>query len=270
MDHSAIERIQQGDATDKVAAVIDNALERSGVAAIPENFEIADFERFLKTRRRFRGIYKTKSIKDFAKYHRKFGTCFIDDETMTARTIFDFGTEDKPGHQQHCAELSLSKTPEFAALERVEEKQLDQRAMVEWFEDWIDQIVGVNDDGKDVPSKDLLRALRVMDFKARAEHGTDIKPYGEKRSSLESVEMASKVSLPSMFIFRCATHDGLPVSYIHFRLSVNIPAVGDSVKLTIRMRNKSLVLEESAKRFAVMVMEELEESEADVFLGTFK
>jgi hypothetical protein len=57
---------------------------------------------------------------------------------MTARSVFNIGTLDNPGHADNVASITLKKTAPFRALLQIDGRRLKQKQIAEWLEDWSD------------------------------------------------------------------------------------------------------------------------------------
>jgi uncharacterized protein YfdQ (DUF2303 family) len=84
-------------------------------ALLPQNTSVESLERFALERFRFRGAMDTTSIDDFVRYSVAYAQeeekarCFIDADNMLARSIFNIGTLDNPGHADNVASIKLRK-----------------------------------------------------------------------------------------------------------------------------------------------------------------
>ncbi len=91
-------------------------------ALLPQNTSVESLERYSLERFRFRGAMDTTSIDDFVRYSVAYALeeekarCFIDADNMLARSIFNIGTLDNPGHADNVASIKLKKTAPFRAL----------------------------------------------------------------------------------------------------------------------------------------------------------
>ncbi|KMJ42614.1 hypothetical protein ABT74_06625 [Salmonella enterica subsp. enterica serovar Typhimurium] len=91
-------------------------------ALLPAGTGVESLERFALERFRFRGTMTTTSIEDFVRYSKGYASatekarCFIDADHMTARSVFNIGTLDNPGHADNAASITLKQTAPFRAL----------------------------------------------------------------------------------------------------------------------------------------------------------
>lgn len=116
-------------------------------ALLPQNTSVESLERFALERFRFRGAMDTTSIDDFVRYSVAYAQeeekarCFIDADNMLARSIFNIGTLDNPGHADNVASIKLKKTAPFRALLAINGDHLNQKQIAEWLEDWSDYLL---------------------------------------------------------------------------------------------------------------------------------
>ncbi|HFG0527757.1 TPA: DUF2303 family protein, partial [Salmonella enterica] len=88
-------------------------------ALLPAGTGVESLERFALERFRFRGAMTTTSIEDFVRYSKGYASttekarCFIDADHMTARSVFNIGTLDNPGHADNVASITLKQTAPF-------------------------------------------------------------------------------------------------------------------------------------------------------------
>lgn len=196
---------------------------------------VESLERFASTRSRFRGTYSTSSINDFMRAVVSRGTGgaqgFIDVDRMTARVFFNLGIalgEIQPGHADDIAELHLKPTPAFAAFKVAASGVFTQKPLVEWLEDWADQLTA--DFGGAVHSADAadpraikaaIAALRRVKIKATSESTHTDKNYGHARSALEDVEASAEGALPQGFRFTCVPYEGFDSHTFAVRLRIH-------------------------------------------------
>lgn len=127
-------------------------------AVLPAGTGIESLERFSSERFRFRGAMETTSIDDFVRYSSGYAKedekarCFIDADNMLARSIFNIGTLDNPGHADNVASIKLKKTAPFRALLSINGDHLNQKQIAEWLEDWSDYLIAFDADGNTMKS----------------------------------------------------------------------------------------------------------------------
>ncbi len=133
---------------------------------LPEGSAVASLERFALERYRFRGAMDTTSIDDFVRYSAGYAKedekarCFIDADNMLARSIFNIGTLDNPGHADNVASIKLKKTAPFRALLSINGDHLNQKQIAEWLEDWSDYLIAFDADGNTMKIAQAAQAVR--------------------------------------------------------------------------------------------------------------
>ncbi|EAA9678197.1 DUF2303 family protein, partial [Salmonella enterica] len=121
-------------------------------ALLPAGTGVESLERFALERFRFRGAMTTTSIEDFVRYSKGYASatekarCFIDADHMTARSVFNIGTLDNPGHADNVASITLKQTAPFRALLQINGERLKQKQIAEWLEDWSDYLLAFDSD----------------------------------------------------------------------------------------------------------------------------
>ncbi len=138
-------------------------------ALLPAGTGVESLERFALERFRFRGTMTTTSIEDFVRYSKGYASatekarCFIDADHMTARSVFNIGTLDNPGHADNAASITLKQTAPFRALLQINGERLKQKQIAEWLEDWSDYLLAFDSDGNTMQisqAAQLFAALR--------------------------------------------------------------------------------------------------------------
>lgn len=204
---------------------------------------VKSIEHLAAARSRFRGIFRTNSLQDFAQYvtaRPGIGNGFIDSGNLAATVIFDLmvsadgapvdakSTPAFPGHGEHRAILKLDQSPAFDALNRAISTKFSQKGIAEWLEDWWDYLAADYPDAANAPTPDndplhmrqALTALRKVKVKATGESVHTDKDFGASRSALEDVEASSDVGLPRGFRFTCQPCEDLPSRAFYLRLGV--------------------------------------------------
>ncbi|EPS4524555.1 YfdQ family protein [Citrobacter koseri] len=184
-------------------------------ALVPENAQIESLERFNSQRFRFRGAMTTTSIDDFVRYSVGYASadaparCFIDADNMSARSVFNIGTLDKPGHADNVAGISLKKTAPFRALLQINGERLSQKQIAEWLEDWSDTLTAFDADGNVLSISQAAGAVRRVNIKHVQESDHEDEDFSGKKSLMQSVEASSKDVMPVAFEFKCVPYEGL-------------------------------------------------------------
>lgn len=247
-----------------------NRLLPEDTIALPSNYNIHDLEKFQIGRRRYRGSLETASLSDFVAYVRANtgdNQGFIDAEKLSAKVLFNLGTIDEPGHGDWTATLALKATAAFRALCGVQGKQLDQRDLIEWLEDWSANVVGFDGEGGFIPTSAAIEAIRKINIKSTKDSTHVQEDRRASRSAMEEVEASAGPSLPNRISFRCTPYLGLPERDFSLRLSVLTSH--DEPLLVMRVVGYEEHLEAIAQDFKRALIEEVGDA-STLTIGTFK
>ncbi|MBX9609725.1 MAG: YfdQ family protein [Gammaproteobacteria bacterium] len=244
---------------DKVAAGgIDGVIIDGGA-------KLVDLEKFFPGRRRFRGVFNTRSLASFMIYLNEAGSgdlCFIDQDQMAAHVVIDMGNTEAPGHCDHNAWLELTKSVEYEAVLAVNGKLMSQIDTSNWLEDWAACIT--------VPessAKAAAKAFRTIDLKAKVEQESKVGNFAESQSRLQSIEASSAHKLPEEVHFRVAA----PYAEFDERTIVLQPSIltsGDRPMVRFRIVGLELLKQALADEFAARLRDALPES-IEPLLGKF-
>lgn len=239
MDNTAIDRIAELAVEAEKANRLDTNTPAIVLRLRDGSQGVESLERFAAHRSRFRGIYTTSSLQDFARYvvPRAGAQGFIQPDKLAATVIFNLlvdtnGTpaDDRPGnfpgHGDHRAVLALESSPEYAAIQNAALTTFAQKPLIEWLEDWWDCLGADYPDAQTGDTTDparmrqALNALRKVKVKATGESVHTDKDFGSSRSALEDVEASSDVGLPRGFRFTCKPAEDLDSRVFYLRLGV--------------------------------------------------
>ena len=277
MDRSAIEAIGQL-AIDAAAA---HKLDTDTPALILTNRdgeqEVVSIEHLQPGRSRFRGKFATQQLGAFTDYvvatvdnttPRTPAVTFIDPDNAAANAYFNLGDHEHPGHGDNTAALRLKPTAAYAALlVATNGRNLDQRTLHDWVEDWRDNITvlyaGVPQENS-VPA--ALAAIRDITIAQAREVNHVERDFGASKSAMESVDARSKLTLPSGFEFRAVPYEGLQERTFRLRLGVNTG--GDKLTLALRIQQAEQISEDIARDFLARLHAKLGTA-SSVTLGTF-
>lgn len=237
--------------------------------ALSENVKLHDLEEFQECRNNFRGTLYTSSVIDFANYidDHDGKNCFIDVDDMSAKSIFDLGDKEKPGHAKHNAVLKLKRTAPYTELLHHDNRESGQRALGDWLEDWKDFIQVIDEDGKDMETHKAVSAIRSITIEAIKKKGSEIKNFGESKSSIESIDaQTADGPMPAWIIFDCKPYEDLPERKFHSRININTG--GDTPRFTTKIVQLEAIQEEIANDFKNLLIKKLND-ESDIYLGTF-
>lgn len=270
MDKSAIEQIQQAEATNSVNSAIKNF---AGLAyplvAVPNDFKTECLERYLPNKVRFTGTLKTNSLNDFTSFslaHKQDGSkCFINSDNEEAVVIFNLGDDSKAGHADFKAFLKLEKTAEYKALLEKHDRHLNQKQLAEFMEDWADYIVALNSDGAAISTSKAISAVRRITIEAKAEAKHEVQDFRSTRSALENVEAKTDHGLPSEILFKCVPFNELPEFEFYARISI---ITGEEPKFSFRIKRLEKIQDDIMNEFKRILVQELNE-QIPAYLGVF-
>lgn len=182
---------------------------------LPEGTAVASLERFALERFRFRGAMDTTSIDDFVRYSAGYAKedekarCFIDADNMLARSIFNIGTLDNPGHADNVASIKLKKTAPFRALpadQRRSPQPEENRRMAGRLE----QLPVASDaDGNTMKIAQAAQAVRRVTIQQTNASDHEDGDFSGKKSLMQSIEASSEDVMPVAFEFKCVPYEGL-------------------------------------------------------------
>lgn len=241
------------------------------VRLVPKDVSVQSLEKFLVNRKSYRGSFATHQITDFARYAATFagGNCFVSPDTMSARIYFDLGSVEQPGHGQHVGNIQLDRTAPFTALINAQGKQLQQKELAEWLEDWSEFLVAFSSGGEPITTGNAVAAVRSITIAAKKEVQNNEQNFKSARTGFEEIEARSEVALPAGFRFSCVPYHGLEARSFELRMSV---ITGDSPRLVLRHVRFEESEEKMAAEFSTLLSTALKSSgaEAALYLGSFE
>jgi uncharacterized protein YfdQ (DUF2303 family) len=242
-------------------------------AILPENTAVASLEKFSLERFRFRGAMDTTSINDFVRYAIGYANtelnarCFIDAENMRARSIFNIGTLDNPGHADNISTIQLKKTAPFSALLAINGDRLNQKQIAEWLEDWSDFLTAFDANGETMSIAQAAQAVRRVNIKQVSESAHEDEDFSGKKSLMESVEASSKDVMPVAFEFKCVPYEGLTER--RFSLRNSLLKSGEPM-FVLRVVQLEAQEEAIANEFRDLLIEKFDGKPVETFIGNFK
>jgi uncharacterized protein YfdQ (DUF2303 family) len=271
MDESAIQLIQTTALS--AAGAIDGRLPPHMVA-LPQTFKLVDLEQFLEHRTRYRGQFATASLADFATYVKAKspapGTAegFVDADRLSAKVFFNLReAENLPGHGDWNATLALRPTAAYTALCGIEGKQLTQRQLIDWLEDWNPNIVMVIDDaGASMSLSAAVQAFRKLTIAARKDSTHTQGDRSAARTAMEEIEAKAQGAFPDRIRFACVPYLGL--SDRTFELRVGVLTDHDDPRIVLRSVQKEAQVEAIAQEFKTVLEREIGSS-ASLTVGAF-
>lgn len=242
-------------------------------ALVPENAQIETLERFNSRRFRFRGAMTTTSIDDFSRYSKGYASdseparCFIDADNMTARSVFNIGTLDNPGHADNVASITLKKTAPFRALLQIDGERLKQKQIAEWLEDWSDYLLAFDAEGNSMQISLAAQAVRRITIQQATQQDHEDGDFSGKKSLMQSIEASSKDVMPVAFEFKCVPYEGLNERRFSLRNSL---LTGDEPRFVLRIVQLEAQEEEIANEFRDLLISKFDGESVETFIGNFK
>ncbi|ECY3259719.1 DUF2303 family protein [Salmonella enterica subsp. enterica serovar Alachua] len=242
-------------------------------ALLPENTSVESLERFSLERFRFRGAMDTTSIDDFVRYSSGYADageparCFIDAENMAARSIFNIGTLDNPGHADNVSTIKLKKTAPFRALLGINGDRLSQKQIAEWLEDWKDYLIAFDADGNTMQITQAAQAVRRVTIQQATQADHEDGDFAGKKSLMQSIEASSKDVMPVAFEFKCVPYEGLSERAFSMRNSLlksNDPC------FVLRIVQLEAQEEAIANEFRDLLIDKFDGKPVETFIGNFK
>jgi uncharacterized protein YfdQ (DUF2303 family) len=240
---------------------------------LPENTSVTSLERFSAERFRFRGAMDTTSIDDFVRYSAGYAKpeekarCFIDAENMLARSIFNIGTLENPGHADNVASIKLKKTAPFRAMLAINGEHLSQKQIAEWLEDWSDYLTAFDGNGETMTIAQAAQAVRRVNIKQVSEAAHEDDDFSGKKSLMESVEASSKDVMPVAFEFKCVPYEGLTERRFSLRNSLLKSGEPSFVLRVVQLEAQE---EDIANEFRDLLIGKFDGKPVETFIGNFK
>lgn len=242
-------------------------------ALLPQNTSVESLERYSLERFRFRGTMDTTSIDDFVRYSVGYAQeddkarCFIDADNMLARSIFNIGTLDNPGHADNVASIKLKKTAPFRALLAINGDHLNQKQIAEWLEDWSDYLLAFDATGNTMTIAQAAQAVRRVTIQQATQADHEDSDFSGKKSLMQSIEASSKEVMPVAFEFKCVPYEGLGER--RFSLRNSLLKSSDPV-FVLRIVQLEAQEEAIANEFRDLLVGKFDGKPVDTFIGNFK
>ncbi|EPU6124695.1 YfdQ family protein [Klebsiella pneumoniae] len=242
-------------------------------AVLPAGTGIESLERFSSERFRFRGAMETTSIDDFVRYSSGYAKedekarCFIDADNMLARSIFNIGTLDNPGHADNVASIKLKKTAPFRALLSINGDHLNQKQIAEWLEDWSDYLTAFDADSNTMKISQAAQAVRRVTIQQTNASDHEDGDFSGKKSLMQSIEASSKDVMPVAFEFKCVPYEGLGERA--FSLRNSLLKSNDPV-FVLRIVQLEAQEEAIANELLDLLTGKFDGKPVETFIGTFK
>ncbi|OAT23534.1 hypothetical protein M977_00443 [Buttiauxella gaviniae ATCC 51604] len=242
-------------------------------AMLPKDVSVESLERFGLARFRFRGAMDTTSIDDFVRYSVGYASteeparCFIDAQNMSARSVFNIGTLDNPGHADNVSTIKLKQTAPFRALLAIDGDRLSQKQIAEWLEDWSDYLTAFDADGKTMSIAQAAQTVRRITIQQATQADHEDGDFSGKKSLMESIEATSKDVMPVAFEFKCVPYEGLGERAFSMRNSLLKSSEPCFVLRIVQLEAQE---EAIANEFRDLLIGKFNEKPVETFIGNFK
>lgn len=247
--------------------------------ALPKDFELHNLEKYQQGRYRFRGSLTTASLADFVAFTKARKVegldCpgFIDADTLSAKAIFNLGTQQEPGHGDYTATLKMKETAAFAAALKADGQRFNQRDLVDFIVDWKEALTPYDAGAQPgevtyAPLTRAIEAIRAVTITSKTETESTVGDLKASASTFDEIEAKSRLGLPSGFVFNGEPYLGLSKVSFLMRLAV-LPGDGRAPPaLQLRIVQKEALQEGIAKDFKEVLIRELE-GVSVLTIGTF-
>lgn len=242
-------------------------------AMLPKDVSVENLERFGLARFRFRGTMDTTSIDDFVRYSVGYASaeeparCFIDAQNMSARSVFNIGTLDNPGHADNVSTIKLKQTAPFRALLAINGDRLNQKQIAEWLEDWSDYLKAFDADGNSMTIAQAAQAVRRITIQQATQADHEDGDFSGKKSLMQSIEANSKDVMPVAFEFKCVPYEGLGERAFSMRNSLLKSSEPCFVLRIVQLEAQE---EAIANEFRDLLIGKFNEKPVETFIGNFK
>lgn len=268
----ALKAIDQAGAISTANQSIELSLHHStGFVTLPSDFKTHDLEHLMASRRRARGHMQTHSIDALAQYieqhHEKGAMVFVDSDAMAATCVLNLLAEDSAGQADNLATVTLKRSAAYTALLDANNRVKPQKDAAEWLEDYGAFIACLDDDGKEIPTKTAIHAMRHLKIDASRAVEAKVGSLSTSTSALDQVAVTSAHSIPTFLNFTCLPYLGLPYRTFVLRLGI---LTGDKPGVVLRIINPEQHQEEMAAQLAQAVRAAVPESTARVVLGNYR
>lgn len=198
---------------------------------------VHDLEKYKDKPDFFRANFETSIIDDFCNYvnfnAKSSSGLFINHLEGKAKIILDMGYVAEPEWGRHVARLSLRQTPEYIAIERFNDKTMEQQGFIDFLEDYAESIMFVEDNLEPMDLKQSIAKFRKLKIDATNTKTSDIGNYSHHASAIEAIEIkADNEAPPPKMEFTFIPHEGFePIS-----IYASIRAFSDSKKVMLKYR----------------------------------
>lgn len=274
MDQSAIKRIEElaiaTMANDLIIAYDDFAIPS---IAVPAGVEIKSLEHLLETPKHQRATYTTERLEDFCGYisqeqlTENNTAVFVLPDGSGAEGIIDYGTHEAPLWGHHRARLTMKHTPEFAALLAASARDLSQRDLIDFLEDWQHVVTPFDGDTATALSTAIQKIQRI-DVTAKATQTNTVGDMKHSRTAFEEIEAKSADGAPpSAFAMTCQVYPCTRSRDVRARLSLKTG--GDKPTFRLRIIGEDALRKDVAEEIDLEIRARLGK-DVRTFVGSVK
>lgn len=252
MDQTAIKRIEELAVSAMATSLINEGADmKTPAVAVPAGVEVKSLEHLLEAPVHQRATYTTERLEDFCNYvseehlTESNSAVFVLPDGSGAEGIIDYGTHNDPLWGHHRAKLTMKYTPEFAALLAACARDLSQRDLIDFIEDW--QHVLTPFDGETATSvATALQKIQRIDIKASATQTNTVGDMKHQRTAFEEIEAKSADGAPpSAFAMTCQVYPCTRSRDVRARLSLKTG--GDKPTFRLRIIGEDALRKEVAE-----------------------
>lgn len=245
------------------------------IILLSDSARVHDLEKFSATKRRMSGSFKTSSIASLTEFAKSTinesaeidsPSCFISDDGH-AKLIFNFGSTEKPLHQDLGANINLKKTAVFTEISRLKDERLNQRELAEFIEDFHIYTTALDKDGKEINQSVAIAAIRNMSIESSKSVNQTTEEYKDTSSAFASVEAKFKDATPAYLKFEIPAFNEIDERVFIFRISVITS--DDRIKLALRCPSWDEVIESINIEFQEKLSQNLDPLNVKTFIGNW-
>lgn len=270
IEKTAIEHLQKSANMLELDQKLQEQNTNSTLMLIPEGFKVKDLEEHMQHRDSYRFSFNTKSIEDFVEYSAEFdkegAKCFVDSDSMSAKVIFDIGTEEVPSHQRNKAGLQLDKSSAYKKILSIHGDHMIQREASDFIEDFAEFMTIATDSGEAMTVAQAANAINSITIESARSLSSEVGDFANSMSATEREEIKGASKFPSRIGFVCIPFLGLDKR--SFTIKISILTGGDRPKLSFRIIQLEPQQEDIAKEFKENLVEKFKDSKLKTFIGT--
>lgn len=273
LNKEAIEKLQEAVAIEQAKRAVAEAMahDHTRPVAIPGSMSLHDLQNHMPHRRRLAGVMHTGNLDHFANYAKRHAEAnpavFVDEESMSATGVLNFGDVKQPGHADNLVTLRMVETAPYKALLRcVNSSNISQRAMAEWMEDNMPHIRCYHD-ATEIKTGMAIAAIRNVTVEQINKVESTVESLSQERSAFEQIKATSKHVLPNIIYFDCEPYIGLPQRTFSCRFGIH--SSGDGMRLALSIINHEWHRAEMAQQAVELLSDKLG-SDYPLYVGTYQ